>query len=76
MSVAPTEFSHAENGLSRFPPNVEQITVKRESCTTWLVVRRNDVELRFPMSREDRQHLAKLLTSSDPASAESDAPSP
>ncbi len=55
------EFSHAENGMTRFPPNVEQISVRRETTVTWLVVRRNDTELRFPLNESDRRHLAALI---------------
>jgi hypothetical protein len=56
-----TEFTHAERGMTRFPPNVEQITVEHESTRTWLVTRRNDVELRFPLNDADCRHLASLL---------------
>jgi len=55
------EFCHAEKGLTRFPPNVEQISVDREATRTWLVVRRNEVVLRFPLSDHDCDHLAMLL---------------
>ncbi len=55
------EFSHAKSGMTRFPPNVEQVTVNHESTRTWLKVRRNDVELQFPMNDGDCQHLASLL---------------
>jgi hypothetical protein len=55
------DFAHAEKGLTRFPPNVEQITVERESTCTWLIARRNDVVLRFPLRDEDCHHLAALL---------------
>lgn len=48
--------------MTRFPPNVEQITVERESGVAWLVTRRNDVELRFPLDDADCAHLATLLT--------------
>jgi hypothetical protein len=54
-------FSHAKKGMTRFPPNVEQISVEHESVSTWLVVRRNDVSLRFPLSESDCRHLAALL---------------
>jgi hypothetical protein len=54
-------FSHAENGMTRFPPNVEQLSVKRESTVTWLIARRNDLELRFPLNDDDRRHLARLI---------------
>jgi hypothetical protein len=54
--------SHATEGLTRFPPNVEQLTVERESTCIWLVARRNDVVLRFPLSEDDGRHLAALLT--------------
>jgi hypothetical protein len=56
------EFCHAEQGMTRFPPNVEQITVKHESFRTWLIARRNDVTLRFPLTESDCEHLIKLLT--------------
>src|SRR3979411_2564085 len=55
------EFSHAENGMTRFPPNVEQISVEHESLRTWLIVRRNDISLRFPLCEADCRHLASLL---------------
>ena len=59
--LKPHEFCHAEKGMTRFPPNVEQITVEREAFFTWLVVRRNDVILRFPVREADCRHLAALL---------------
>jgi hypothetical protein len=62
MPDDPLKFSHAESGLTRFPLNVEQISVEREATRTWLVARRNDVVLRFPLREEDCQHLADLLT--------------
>jgi hypothetical protein len=63
MSATPitTDFSHAETGMTRFPPNIEQLSVKRESTVMWLVARRNDIELRFPLKENDRRHLAQLL---------------
>ena len=57
--VAP--FHHAEVGMTRFPPNVEQINVRQEGGMIWLTARRNDTELRFPLSRDDALHLAGLL---------------
>ena len=62
------EFSLAENGLTRFPPNVEQISVEHESICSWLVTRRNDVVLRFPLSDVARRHLADLLLKNPTAS--------
>jgi len=59
--VVMAEFSHAESGMTRFPPNVEQITVEHESTRTWLVTRRNDLELRFPLNEADCRYLADLL---------------
>jgi hypothetical protein len=59
-------FSHAEKGMTRFPPNVEQISVEHESLRTWLIVRRNDVKLKFPLSESDCRHLAALLIGSHP----------
>lgn len=47
--------------MTRFPPNIEQITVATEGETVWLKARRNEVELAFPLSRDDALHLAKLL---------------
>jgi hypothetical protein len=57
-----SEFSHAEHGITRFPQNVEQITIERGSACTWLIARRNDIELRFPLTDADCVHLAKLLS--------------
>jgi hypothetical protein len=54
-------FKHAETGMTRFPPNVEQIRVERESLRTWLIVRRNDTTLKFPLTEDDCEHLAALL---------------
>jgi hypothetical protein len=55
-------FEHAESGMTRFPPNVEQIRIERESICTWLVVRRNDTTLKFPLTEDDCEYLATLLT--------------
>jgi len=55
-------FSPSESGLVRFPPNVESISVEATGgAYTWLVVRRNETELRFPLARENCEHLAVLL---------------
>jgi hypothetical protein len=62
MAEPSFDFSHAETGLTRFPPNVEQIKVEHETLRTWLVTRRNDIVLRFPLSEDDCRHLAALLT--------------
>jgi hypothetical protein len=32
------DFCHAESGLTRFPPNVEQITVFHDLTCTWLTI--------------------------------------
>jgi hypothetical protein len=56
-----SDFSHAENGMTRFPPNIEQLSVQRDSTVTWLIARRNEIELRFPLKEEDRRHLARLI---------------
>jgi hypothetical protein len=61
MSNPPFDFSHASAGLTRFPPNVEQISIERENLRVWLVARRNDIVLRFPLREADCQHLAALL---------------
>jgi hypothetical protein len=55
------DFSHASSGMTRFPPNVEQLRIERESTVVWLIARRNDVELKFPLNEEDRHHLAALI---------------
>lgn len=47
--------------MTRFPPNVEQLLVESQGNTLWLVARRNEIELRFPLTRNDAMHLAKLL---------------
>jgi hypothetical protein len=61
-----SEFSHAEYGMTRFPPNVEQITIRYDLGASWLVARRNEVELKFPLTREDCEHLAALLLADRP----------
>jgi hypothetical protein len=57
-----SDFCHAECGMTRFPPNVEKITVVHESTCIWLITCRNDVELRFPLREADCKHLISLLT--------------
>jgi hypothetical protein len=66
------DFRHADSALTRFPPNVEQISVEWETLFTWLVVRRNDVTLRFPLRETDCQHLAALLLHQTPVSPAAD----
>ena len=34
---------------------------------TWLVARRNEIELRFPLQKQDRRYLARLLLGDCPA---------
>jgi hypothetical protein len=60
-TTAIAEFSHAEKGMTRFPPNIEQITIEHETTRTWLICRRNDIVLRFPLNESDCRHLAALL---------------
>ncbi|KAB2918490.1 MAG: hypothetical protein F9K29_07945 [Hyphomicrobiaceae bacterium] len=55
------EFFHAENGMTRFPANVEQLRVESGPAHCWLIARRNDVELRFLLREQDRRFLAGLL---------------
>ncbi len=55
-------FQHAESGMSRFPPNVEQITVERDALRVWINVRRNETIIRLPLDSEDVAHLVRLLT--------------
>jgi hypothetical protein len=57
----PEEFCLAEKGMTRFPPNVEQISIEHAATVTWLIARRNEVVLRFPLREVDRKHLAQLL---------------
>jgi hypothetical protein len=64
-------FEHGQIGLTRFPPNVEQLSVVRDVSVMWLVARRNDVELRFPLTEEDCVHLANLLIGQGRARCES-----
>jgi hypothetical protein len=72
-----TDFSYGEIGMTRFPPNVEQLEVRRESAVTWLIVRRNDLELKFPMNDDDCRHLAGLLVmGNDSVSANAGTVSP
>ncbi|MCI0552300.1 MAG: hypothetical protein L0287_15220 [Anaerolineae bacterium] len=59
------DFIYSQKGLTRFPPNVEQILIERESTVTWLIARRNDVVLRFPLNRDDCRQLVDLLTCPD-----------
>jgi hypothetical protein len=66
-TTAIAEFSHAEKGMTRFPPNIEQIGVEHESTRTWLICRRNDTVLRFPLNEADCRHLAALLMDMPPA---------
>lgn len=60
-----SSFHHAERGMTRFPANIEQITIQHASTCSWLIVRRNETELRFPLQRQDREYLARLLVRSD-----------
>lgn len=54
-------FQHGVSSLTRFPPNVEVIRVEVSGPTAWLVARRNDVEIRFPLAGEDCRFLASQL---------------
>jgi len=54
-------FSHGETGMTRFPPNVESISVRVESSRAWLIVSRNDTSLTFAMGAADALELAKRL---------------
>jgi hypothetical protein len=57
----PAPFQHAAAGMTRFPPNVESLRIEPGQGVLWLIARRNDVELRFPLAEDDRRHLARLL---------------
>ena len=54
-------FRHHETGLVRHPANIELIAVEPGEPYRVLCIRRNDVVLRFPLSREDAAHLGRLL---------------
>jgi hypothetical protein len=56
------DFVLASEGLTRFPPNIEQISVEHEKIRSRLIVRRNEITMRFPLSESACQHLASLLT--------------
>lgn len=66
MSDHYVPFTYAEAGMTRFPPNVEQVSVEKSGTTTWLEVRRNEVRLRFPLKETDCRHLASLLLGQAP----------
>jgi hypothetical protein len=55
-------FVHAELGMTRFPPNVEQVTVEAGPVCVWLHIRRNDITISLPMGEGDTNHLIALLT--------------
>ncbi len=55
-------FSHTPCDMTRFPPNVEQITVKVESACVWPRVRRNDISMEFPLGFDGAEHLIRLLS--------------
>lgn len=55
-------FQLAEKGMTRFPPNIEQISVRVDGYGgKRLIARRNDVELSFNLEPSDVEHLIKLL---------------
>ena len=62
MSDPSFHFFHALEGMTRYPPNVEQLSIEHGPTCTWLVARRNEVVLRFPLRETDCLHLATLLT--------------
>lgn len=60
--MAEFPFQHAESGMTRFPPNVEKITVERDSLRVWLTVTRNETVIRLPLEAADVTHLLRLLS--------------
>lgn len=56
-------FHHAPAGLTRFPLNVEQISVIGTRDRVFITMRRNDVYLQFSLTRADCEHLAAMLLS-------------
>ncbi|WP_292223927.1 hypothetical protein [Brevundimonas sp.] len=61
-------FHHSQSGMTRYPPNVEQLTVEKQGSFWILTARRNDVTLRFPLDETDRTKLAALLSDHGEAS--------
>lgn len=59
-------FIQGEHGLTRFPPNIEQILVEHQPLFTLISMRRNDVTLKFALRNADREHLAALLLARPP----------
>ena len=55
----------ADRGMTRFPPNVESLSVEWSGDTAILAARRNDTVLRFPLDVETRLHLVRLLSKND-----------
>lgn len=60
--TATARFSRAEEGMTRFPPNVEQVSVGHDSNRTWPITGCNDVELQFPESEGDCRHPSPTAT--------------
>lgn len=60
-AILPHPYTHAECGMTRNPPNVEQISVRVEGETAYLRLRRNDVEMSLPLKGADCRHLCGLL---------------
>ncbi len=58
-----SNFTHAELAITRFPPNIEQVSVKHcEDGIAYLTARQNNIKLEFRLNREDRKHLMHLLS--------------
>lgn len=56
--------------MTRFPPNVEQISVEPAAFGAWLRVRQNGTRMEFPLEPADIEHLIALLahlTSPEPS---------
>lgn len=65
-------FQHGTTGMTRFPPNIEQLTVGGSGKWIWLTARRNETELRFLLTPDDVRHLCDLLQAAagDPAAGD------
>lgn len=55
-------FEHGPAGLTRFPSNIETVRVEPQGAgRVMLIMRRNDLELKFLLSGLDALHLGDAL---------------
>ena len=55
-------FSEGPDGLFRQPANIELLHVDSDGETVWLMLRRNEIGLRIPLSASNAEHLSRLLS--------------